>query len=380
MWDLALDKCNRFYKTLVRVPARVAWGRRGPRVASMSPEKIRRVTILLMERIGDMVVALPLFERLRQTLPHAHLTLITTPLAAQVMQDDRRVDELIVTRYFKNDFWEKLSAVRDRGIDVVIDLNDKDSNSAVVTSMFLANRHTPMITLGKGRFGHFYDANYPHDGQTTIAAALMRPLRFFGGDGSAPARLSPLFTLPDVRERVESWITQMRQQVSGDGLMFGLNVSAGEPQRVWSASNFVLLGQVLHRRFPGSCCVIICAPAERATAVAVAETIGRTAVVLPEGLSLQGVAALIGGLDLLVSSDTAPVHIARAYLTPVVALYRDHSDNLAEWRPYGQRRGAVVSSEANGITTITADMVIQEIEAVLAESSARPLESTGASH
>ena len=111
--------------------------------------------------------------------------------------------------------------------------------------------------------------------------------------------------------------------------------------------------------------VVISVLADRNRAEKVASEAGEAARVIPPGLSLIEVSAVISHFNLLISPDTSLIHIARSFQVPVVGLYNLATKNFRRWQPYRQPDGAVLGTDIDTISDITVDQVYDRVRQVL---------------
>src|SRR5260370_31941236 len=91
--------------------------------AELTQSPPRRVLIVLMGSIGDVVRALPVLNRMRRTWPQTHIAWAIEPKSAPILEGHPWVDELIV--YDRNAPWSFPSFLnhdRRAHFDLVIDL------------------------------------------------------------------------------------------------------------------------------------------------------------------------------------------------------------------------------------------------------------------
>lgn len=138
---------------------------------------------------------------------------------------------------------------------------------------------------------------------------------------AAPARWVPqLPRTPELlaagRERLE------RAHVAGEGPLVGLAPGAEwGPSKQWPWRRYADLARELRRRVPGLRQVILGGPREVWTAVRIHEESGRVNPVVGPDLDLAGLAAVLAHLDVLVTNDSGPMHLAAAFGVPCVAFF-----------------------------------------------------------
>lgn len=137
-----------------------------------------------------------------------------------------------------------------------------------------------------------------------------------------PASFVPRLELPSAllargRERIE------RAHLSAtDGALVGLAPGAewGSSKR-WPMQHWADLAHELRRRIPGVREAIFVGPKETWLGVRVHEESGKIHPLLGPDLDLVGLAAALAHLDLLVTNDSGPMHLAAALGVPCVALF-----------------------------------------------------------
>jgi ADP-heptose:LPS heptosyltransferase len=166
--------------------------------------------------------------------------------------------------------------------------------------------------------------------------------------------------------------------------LIGLHVSGGRESKQWHLARFAEAGRVLASE-PGTTLVLTGGPGDRAMVDEVRRALGdRPVVDAAAVLDLPGTAALLARLDVLITGDTGPMHLAAAVGTPVVALFgpsdpRRYGPLAAQQRvlrvqlycsPCGQVR--LPPERCRGhvpdcMDGITVDVVVQAARELLAE-------------
>ena len=123
--------------------------------------------------------------------------------------------------------------------------------------------------------------------------------------------------------------------------IIGLNPGAATVYRRWHASNFAILGDLLHEVYDAHI-VITTGPREGELADQVAAQMSHSPVIISQATPMQ-LAALLQSCDLYISNDTGPMPLSTAVKTPTVALFG--ASNLIQWAPPWDRH-AVVAREA----------------------------------
>lgn len=322
----------------------------------IDPMAIKRVLFIRPEKLGDMIISLPVFDNLKRLYPHLELFVMCSPRNVAIVREDARLAGYYL---YTKKVWRDagmLRNVRRLKPDVVVDMICDDS----VTALFLthlSSRPAGHIGLGKTRHRTYYDFNYlfrTGDG----AHVIDNTLKLLTAFGINTAGLNPFVppTIPTGRqETADRFYASLHDGQSTP--VIGLNISAGRPTRVWQEEKNRQLIRRLLDRFPHHRIIISADPQEHERAVVLASHFPERVAAVPSGLNLLEVSAIISRLTLLITPDTSLVHIARAFKVPVVGLYTRFGKNFEMWRPYGQETGAVISHNDYNIFDIEVDDV-----------------------
>jgi ADP-heptose:LPS heptosyltransferase len=318
---------------------------------------LKKVLFLRPEKIGDMVISLPVFDGLKKHFPHVQISILASPKNYALIKEDPRFDKIYL---YRKVFWQDVKvlwAMRKEKFDCVIDMICNDSVTALFLSQLIA-RGRPRIGVGKVKYRDYYDFNYDHRMNNTghIIDNTLKLLTAFGIDTETISGYGPPFLDKNSLKKAERFINEVTNH-GHNALKIGYNLSAGSPTRLWSDQKCLrLLERILN--YNGDCQVILfMTPEDRPRGERLCQQFHERLHLIPNGLNLTEVSALIKKIDVMITPDTSLVHIARAFRVPVVGLYSRFRKNFLLWRPYGQEIGAVVSNHDDNIFDIAVDEV-----------------------
>jgi ADP-heptose:LPS heptosyltransferase len=316
-----------------------------------------RILVVRMERIGDVLIGIPVLRSLRARYPRAHMDLLVsrpnlsvrdavTPFVNRVWCYDKTLPSAL----------RLLRDLRAARYDVVVDLVDNPSATAqLVVRWCGAPAAVGLLHAEAGSYTHA--APLLDRGNVHPVERLAQLLLPFGID---PAAESLDLAYPISPDDVE-----LARQTLGPTeklLRLGINVSGRDTGRHWGWANYVAVVQHVLTHDPRFAVSICGAPADSRQVLQIALASGADAI--PPQTSLQQFAAIVHEFDLLLTPDTAVVHIAAAWKIPTVALY--HADPaIAPWVPYHTPHRAV--SDPRGVAAITADRVIAALDELIRE-------------
>jgi lipopolysaccharide heptosyltransferase II len=287
----------------------------GGRVPPLDPASVRRILVIRLDLLGDLVFAAPTIAALRAAYPDAHLTLLTLPytqpLAALIPGVDRTL-ALDVNRYRRPAGWRHLGeavalvrTLRAARLDLCLALHGRPAGALALLS-------GARYRVGYAAHAYPFAFNVAVPGQrydrprheTEYCLDLAREV---GGD----APRAPRLLAPAESYRVPGLAPHERYLVVHPG------ASNGSAKR-WPAAAWGRLARDAARTL-GVRVVLTGGEAERALVGEVAA--GAGAAVPLVGTSLLDLAAVLAGAEALVSGDTGPLHLAAALGRPVVGVY-----------------------------------------------------------
>jgi ADP-heptose:LPS heptosyltransferase len=298
--------------------APLRWWR--PRRPASPPE---RVLLLRGERLGDRLMVREAIAAARAAWPAAQIDLAVgswnAPLAALIPGINRidQVDVPWLAREGTGLSWRGLLAQarvwRGRQYDLVVNF-EPDIRTNVLAWRTGAPLRAGYWTGGGGALLTDALAYDPESHVADNARALIRHCA--GGERRGIAN-PPLMPGPAAAAAADALLAA----VPATHRLVGLHVSGGRESKQWHLSRFAEVGRALASE-PGTTLVLTGGPADRAMVDQVRRALGdRPVVDAAGGLDLPATAALLARLDVLITGDTGPMHLAAAVGTPTVALF-----------------------------------------------------------
>ena len=296
----------------------------------------RQVLCLRLERLGDLIMTLPALAELRSRTPAAAIDLVVgrwNEELARTIPGIRRVDVVDANWLARDGGGQSLEALllqavgwRQRGYDLAINFEPDIRSNLLVAASGAA--WTAGFVTGGG--GALLDTRLDYDTSrhTTVnATQLVQSL--FPHDAAAAPTQSGL-TLPEAA-RAEA--SRLFGSIKGT-ITVGIHVGAGREIKQWPIDRFREVAKVLLQR--GAALVFTGSAEDRAMVDAVTAQLPPHSVLdLAGRLDVGALAAVIARLDLLLTVDTGPMHLASAVGTPVVAIFGP--SDPARYAPTGPR-------------------------------------------
>ena len=284
------------------------------------------------DRIGDMVLSLPVFASLRKAHPRAHITALARDYTRELLENRNDVDEIISFSspgaHVPTDMiWSLAASLRAAKFDVAILLYLKSSVAMTVALARVPVRIGPATKAAQALLTH--------------RVAQRRSKSLINEADHNLALLAPLGIEP-LREAiipVES-STPGHFVKNADRPLVGLHPGHGGSARAWPQAMWENLARALTQA--GFDVAVTGAAGEKDLVELVANAAGEGAQKYTGDGGLKRLARILSDLDVLVANSTGPLHMASAVGVPVVGIYCPIFVCLPErWGPIGPGGGAV---------------------------------------
>jgi ADP-heptose:LPS heptosyltransferase len=299
--------------------APVGWFRPGAPAAA-----VRRVLLLRLERIGDLLMVLDAIRDARAAWPDAEIDLAVgswnLPLARLIPGLSRL--EIADAPWLARDgsgasvrsLIAQARAWRARRYDVVVNF-EPDIRSNVLAWLTGAPRRVGYWTGGGGRL--LTDAR-PYAPATHVSVNARHLIAHAAGQSppaSAERQASHLTPPPEAATAAEHVLRGRH------GPFVGVHASGGRESKQWHLDRFAGVARRLAESRRATI-VLTGSAADRPLVDAVRRELTGLPVVDAAGtLDLPSLAALLARLDLFITGDTGPMHLAAAVGAPIVALF-----------------------------------------------------------
>lgn len=296
-----------------------------------SGEPVSRILVIEPWLIGDVVLATPLLQALRERYPDARISLLAKPHAEELLRNSGLIDEVIVFdlpwtansgkyrpgRYDRRAIAALVARLRHTKFDLTIDCR-MDIRSNVVTFATGAPRRIG-YDFGGGSYllTHALPASPDEHHKVFDWLALLRPLDDgrWGGEETAAnlaRRLKPRLSVT-ADEGAEAARRLSSLGFLEDDLIVGIHPGASQPRRRWPLDDFAWVAEALAERHSTKTLVFLDP-----------ENYGQT-MGIPDArflrTSLRELMAAMTQCDLLLCNDSGPMHIADALGVPLVGIF-----------------------------------------------------------
>ena len=300
--------------------------------------QIKKIVILRYDRIGDMIVSLPLCKALQSGIPGAEILMVASGVNACIAQDSNFVDRTVVKPTGLLKWISCLLLIRSERPDLAIDLNHAVTPHTIFAIRVIQPKHVAS-PFKDGRWGvrgsdlRLFDlmpTQHPKKYRRPIAEMYLDIARLIGCStkGCLPYPL-PYYEKSD--QPIQPYMV--------------LN-PCGSRETMRIRDDYLLeIARSLTHELPGWKIII---PAMIDNCESLQSLFHNTSniTVLDPSQTVRPLLPLIQYANLVITPDTALVHIACAYDIPLVAIYTSEQALFDQWRPLHNESARVVRSRS----------------------------------
>jgi ADP-heptose:LPS heptosyltransferase len=296
------------------------------------PRKLRRVLFVRHDKLGDMIVSLPVFHNLKRFFPEIEIDVLCGRDNNMIIAHDPHISR--ITYYTKKPFSDlkRILDMRRRKYDAIVDMTFGESVTATML-MSLIGPGAFKLGAGKSRLSDLFDltvgASVSHGPHIIESTATV--LTLFGIPLSSCDLIPRMYLVEQDEVKGKRFADTLR---TTHEQLIGINLSAGRPARTWPVESYVELLRLMLQRFPKVCFVLSASPSERWKIDRVTSVHSERIYAAPAGLSIREIAGLLKNLDYLITPDTSIGHIAGCVNLPTLVMYPGNMENFAVWRPF----------------------------------------------
>lgn len=316
-----------------------------------------KISIIQLGRLGDMILLTPVFGAIKKKYPDSEITVIAGKHNHTALENNFNIHNIIVYEKSLFGILKSISAIRKKNFDLHIDPKDHYSTE----SRIIAKIIKAQLKIGFNRHGSkVFDISIPSQGENANLHFTMRcfnTLKSLGIDIPEEIPKPELFTTLDSEVYVSSFLKNLPPKA-----IITINISASMPRKMWQTDKWAkIINSINISKYNP---VLIYAPAESHQALEISALCPNLNVF--QSRFLQDIYSIIKNSHLVISPDTAIVHIAAAFNIPLLGLYSGLNDFYQKFHPLSHIFQIINAPDGfNGIEPITPFEVSSGLEAIL---------------
>ncbi len=280
----------------------------------------KRILLIHNGKIGDLICATPCFRAIKEKYPDSYLSVLAIPRVEEILQNNTRIDELIIVPLNFGLGFREASAlykkIKKENFDICVNLVPGTLNFILPFFAAIPER----ITSTNEELGIFYkilSRFFPHrlnfKRDTLSVRHYLDLLKFIGIRNDNLKK--EVFVDGDSAKKAENFLRG--HGVNSGDILVGMCLSAGNKIKEWGEENFARLADEIIGRH--HCKIIVVGgPADGPMLEKFGNLVKNDVIITFRDFTLREVPALFKRFNYFISADTGPLYIANAVSVPVV--------------------------------------------------------------
>jgi lipopolysaccharide heptosyltransferase II len=280
---------------------------------------IKKILVINLGGIGDLLLSSPALEALKRRFPQARYDILATECASELLQGRALFDTFY---FYKKGPIHRLRLfylLRKNRYDLAVNMRTMVSRVSALKMFFLFRFLAAKVSAGRDtqKRGWFFDVKIP-ESWPGDKGEMEYDIEMVSALGATVFDRNINISISQESYQAVSILLE-RGNINADDRLIGIH-PGGESSRRWPAESFcrVIAGISKSGEFKF---VITGGKQESGLARQLASVPGEPVLNLAGKLNLNELAALISRCSLYISNDTGPMHIAAVLKTPLVALF-----------------------------------------------------------
>ena len=296
----------------------------------IDPSQIKKILLIRLRRIGDVILTTPAISALRQGIRTASISYVVEKPYRELVEGNPNLDKVIVLEKKQSlrDFLKLIRLIRKEKYDVVLDFHG-GPRASLITLLSKAKLKVGYRLKYKNFIYNIKLPRSPKEGYFHSVESHINLVKALGVDFKS---LPPLY-LPKAQktevEKVKKFIDE--NSLEGNKIIT-IHISAGNAFRDWGVDNLVRLTNLFAQR-PDVKIVLVGTGEDQKAEEEILKKSKASLLSLVGKLNLREVKELISHSSLFIGPDSGPMHIAASTSTPIVALFGPTLPaNFAPWQ------------------------------------------------
>lgn len=281
----------------------------------------KRILIIKLAALGDVLRTTPLLRGLKASYPDCHITWLTESGAMPLLQGVSGIDRLLPFNF------ETILPLRHEGFDQLYCFDKEPKAVALAMEVPAAER----IGFGMTKYGNV--AALSPNSEYMFELGINDHLKFRVNQKTYPELIYECAGLPYTEPQeyvfpdLSAEIAEAKDFLAARGvepgaLKIGLNTGAGDvfATKKWTEEGYAELASLLARSL-GATVLLLGGPRETERNARIAAAANPAPIDTGTHHSIRRFAGILGNLDLMVTGDTLAMHIAIGLKIPVLVIF-----------------------------------------------------------
>lgn len=268
-------------------------------MSKINQDKVKNILIISLSNLGDCILTAPVLSSLNKAMPHARISMVVGPSARGAFEKDKRIDEVIVynKRVPLRQKIEFITSLRKRGFDLVVDLRNS------LMPLLLGARYSTSLLGRRSRGSHKMNEHLSKLDKLGIQR-----------DGTRGA----LYIDEGSEEIIYDFLRQ--EKIGPNDLLIGLAPGAKSLIKRWPKESYAKLADMLAQTYNAKI-ILLGSNDERQLSEDIKSSMKNEAILASGKTTIPQLVSLMKRLNLLITNDSAALHIASLLGVPQVAIF-----------------------------------------------------------
>ena len=289
---------------------------KGPQ--KIDPSAIKKILLIRLRRIGDIIMTTPALSVLREIFPKAHLSYVVEEPYQELAEGNPILSEVLILPQNQStkDFLRFIRQIQKKKYDVVLDFHGGPRASL----MTLFSKAKLKIGYRIKYRNFIYDIVLPRSHKEGPIHSVENHLNLVKALGVSINTSPPLSLPPATADEAERVRNLIEENNLTDSKIVVLHISAGNEFRHWGIENLVGLSRLLSQN-PEIKIVLIGTDEDKNAEQIILKESQAPLASLVGRLNLRELRELISSSSLFIGPDSGPMHIAASTPTPIVSYF-----------------------------------------------------------
>jgi len=313
----------------------------------------KRILIVQVGKIGDMILTTPLFSGLKKIFPDYEIFVLTSKVNNEIALTNPNVSGTIV--YKKNIFsvLKLIFTLRKLKFNFWIDTKDEYSS----TSKTLLKFGNYEKSLGFNTKLDLFDVSLKEFVKSEHSVSYsLSPLFYFDNNFDA-CKLKPEITIP--LQTVNKY-SEFFGKINKKKIL--VNVSAGSETRYWGTENWIEFIRQIDKNIE---MILISDKKDKEFADSLIKNHISDNLTYVDADNIFEVAEVVRNCDVIVTPDTSIVHLASCFNKPIVAMFHNVEWVIKRYAPLSDVHRVILSKDKNSIADISVEEVLEKLKEIM---------------
>ena len=328
-----------------------------------------KILLINLGGMGDIIMMTPALRAIRQKYGNAEISFLGISRTIETAQNLKGIDRFysfpIIWRLpkIKNIFHigRLLKELHCQKFGYLINFRIISTLGGSIKIWVLVKLIGAKYSIGRAFFnyGKFYDKVIKESiitdkNETELAIELLEPLGIYGSDR--------IIDYPMKNEDISFIERELKNLKLENNILIGFNPGAFMPFMRWPVDKWIALAKLIFGKYKNAKIIINCSASELKLAKKI--RFSENVIIADSKYNIGQIAALLQKLDVLITNNTGPMHLAAAVGTKVVGIFRNR--DICRFAPsVFNKQFRIVSNQSDCLDDISAEDVMEKVEEII---------------